>query len=166
MAAAGCGGGKAQDANEPEGTWTVAIDNASFPPVQRLAQDSELRLAVRNTDDSAIPNLAVTIDSFEGRTTQPGVADPVRPIWILDNPPAGSDTAYHDTYTFGKLEPGRARQLIWKVTAVKSGIYTIKYKIAAGLDNKAKAVLQGDQAPEGSFTVFIARKPRVGKAPS
>lgn len=166
MLAAGCGGGERQDADEPQGTWTVAIENASFPPRQRLAEDTELRLAVRNTDDEAIPNLAVTIDSFEGKTTQPGVADPTRPIWILDHPPAGSAIAYRDTYTFGKLEPGRARQLIWKVTAVHTGTYTIKYKIAAGLDNKARAVLAGEQAPEGSFTVFIARKPRVGKAPS
>lgn len=166
LAGAGCGGGESQDANEPAGTWTVSIESASFPARQRLAQDSELRLAVRNVDDSAVPDLAVTIDSFEGKTPQPGVADPQRPIWVLDRPPSGSETGYRNTYTFGKLPPGEQRDLIWKVTAVKPGTYTVKYKIAAGLDGKSKAVLPGDQAPEGTFTVTISRKPRRGEVPS
>ena len=55
---------------------------------------------------------------------------------------------------------------VWRVTAVKSGVHAIKYKVAAGLDGKAKAVLAGgNEEPAGSFTINVSGKPasaRVG----
>ena len=44
------------------------------------------------------------------------------------------------------LRPGETRTFTWQVTAVKSGVHSIKYKIAAGLNGKAKAVVPGTGA--------------------
>ena len=67
--ATGCGGDDArQDADEPEGTWTVDVVEAEFPRRQKLAQPAELTITVRNEEDRAIPNLAVTVDSFSARS--------------------------------------------------------------------------------------------------
>src|SRR5262245_66604669 len=58
---AACGGGERQDADEPEGDFPVEITSATFPARQSLAERTNLKLAVENTGDEAIPNLAVTI---------------------------------------------------------------------------------------------------------
>jgi len=64
----GCGGGgERQDADEKRGNWTVDIVDASFPERQRLAEQSELRLRVRNADSEPMPNLAVTVEGFQQR---------------------------------------------------------------------------------------------------
>ena len=60
---AACGGGERQDEDEPEGEFPVAIVDAEFPAKQRLAQTSDLILAVRNDGDEAIPELAITINT-------------------------------------------------------------------------------------------------------
>src|SRR5918998_5323469 len=58
---AACGGGERQDEDEAEGEFPVEIVSAEFPPKQRLAQTSELTLAVANVGDEAIPDLAITV---------------------------------------------------------------------------------------------------------
>ena len=60
---AACGGGERQDEDEPEGEFPVAIVDAEFPAKQRLAQTSDLILAVRNDGDETIPDLAITINT-------------------------------------------------------------------------------------------------------
>ena len=57
---ASCGGTR-QDANEPEGNFPVSIVSADFPSKQQLAQNTNLTLAVENSGDQTIPNLAITI---------------------------------------------------------------------------------------------------------
>src|ERR687883_260658 len=76
---AGCGG-KRQDANEPSGTYKVSIVRQSFPPKQTLAKRAFLTIAVRNEDTRALPNVAVTVDSFTNPSRQSGLADPNRPV--------------------------------------------------------------------------------------
>src|SRR5262249_29671462 len=56
-----CGGGQRQDATEPEGNFPVQIVSADFPSRQELAQNTNLTLAVANSGDQTIPNLAITI---------------------------------------------------------------------------------------------------------
>ena len=156
---AGCGGGSArQDADEPSGTWSVSV-NAAFPESQRLAEQETMRIRVRNTDDRALPNVAVTVSSFSERSEQAGLADPERPIWIVDSPPRGGDTAYTNTWALGRIPPNESKTFTWRVTPVKAGSHRIRYRVAAGLDGKAKARLSGGGVPRGTFDVSVSRAP-------
>jgi hypothetical protein len=181
LGVAACGGGERQDADEPSGTYPVDIVKASFPAKQRLADRAVLEIVVRNAGDKEIPNVAATVEAGDksGETTtasnaqafaevseEPGLADPSRPVWVLDEGPRGGVTAYTNTWALGRLKPGERKTFRWRVTAVKSGEHSIRYKIAAGLDGKAKAVLAGgSRAPDGKFVIDISGKPadaRVG----
>jgi hypothetical protein len=172
LALTGCGGGQPQDANEKAGTYTLDILDASFPTNQRLADRSTLSITVRNADSKRVPDVAVTIEGAESSApaaafaeadSQPGLADPSRPVWILDDGPRGADTAYTNTWALGSLDRGETKTFVWHVTAIKPGIHTIRYKVAAGLAGKAKAQLAGGQAPEGTFTINISNAPANAK---
>jgi hypothetical protein len=172
------GGGERQDEGEPEGDFPIEVTTAKFPNRQLLAAPTDLRLGVENTGDEAIPNLAVTIyieesadDSFSVRLQQPGLANPNRPVWVLEEtyprlagesrPPGSSpaDVAATNTYAFGELEPGDNREMVWKVTPVKGGTYAVNYEIAAGLNGNAKAVTEDGSDASGEFVVTISTKP-------
>ena len=173
---AGCGGGgpNSQDANELEGDYTVEVVRASFPTEQRLAERSQLEIAVRNAGDKTVPNVAVTVEpggtpasgaaAFEETSPDRRLANPSRPVWILDAGPRGGITAYTNTWALGPLRPGQSRTFVWRVTAVKPGSHTVKYTVAAGLDGKAKARLpDGDGPPTGEIQVNISREPADGR---
>jgi hypothetical protein len=171
MAVIGCGGGARQDEDEPEGNFGVEVVDAMFPQKQKLAQTSELVITVRNTGKEVVPDLAVTVEGLSFRATQPGLSDPERPRFALngiqreiggfpeakDTSPAGCDTAYVNTWACGPLKPGREATLVWKVTAVKAGPYEVSWRVAAGLNGKAKAVATGGGAPTGSFSGSVSR---------
>jgi hypothetical protein len=171
IAVCGCGGGTRQDENEPEGNFGVEVVNASFPQKQKLAQTSELVITVRNTGKQDVPNVAVTVEGLNYRATQPGLSDPDRPRFALngiqrqiggfpeakDTSPAGCDTAYVNTWACGPLKPGREATLTWTVTPVKAGPYEVAWRVAAGLNGKAKAVATGGGAPTGTFSGTVSR---------
>ena len=157
---AGCGGGPArQDADEPSGTWRVSLPEAKFPRSQHVAEKATMRITVRNDADKAMPNVAVTVDSFSARSEQAGLASAERPIWVVDNGPRGGVTAYANTWALGRVPPGGTRTFEWQVTAVQPGRHRISYRVAAGLDGKAKARLDGGSRPEGRFDVNVSREP-------
>jgi hypothetical protein len=158
LAVAGCGGQR-QDANEPSGTFDVSVIRNSFPTTQHVARQSRLRIAVRNSGSKTIPNVAVTVKGFTRRDTQPGLADPNRPVWIVDRGPVGGDTAYVGTWALGSLAPGRTRVFEWRVTPIRAGNYDVRYEVAAGLDGKAKARTKDGGRPTGSFKVIVSGKP-------
>ena len=159
LLASGCGGGERQDEDEPSGNYSVEVVEASFPAQQRLAEKVALRLRVRNADSKTIPNLAVTVNGFSRRSQQPGLADPNRPVWVIDDGPRGGVTAYTNTWSLGKVRAGETKEFVWEVTPVKAGDYEVSYSVAAGLDGKAKAVLAGGDRPTGNFSVSVAREP-------
>ncbi len=180
-----CGGGQRQDVTEPSGNFPVQVSKAKFPNRQRLAQTSDLELAIKNAGGNTIPDLAVTIytgdikagGSFYIRLDQPNLADPNRPVWILENqypklltpavtvknldqaPSAGAVTAKTDTFRFGAVEPGDSKDAVWRLTPVKAGTYTVHYEVAAGLEGKAKAVTRDGSPVKGEFVVTITEKP-------
>ncbi len=183
---AGCGGSDPrQDENEEEGDYPVEVTVAEFPPKQRLAETTDLELAFRNSGQEDIPNLVVTIytgdekadGSFNIRSEQEGLADPNRPVWILENdypkilepgtssgdldsaPTAGAETSSTNTYSFGELAPGDEIHTVFRVTPVVGGTYTVNYEVAAGLDGKAKAVTDTGEPVEGEFVATISTKP-------
>ena len=122
---------------------------SKFPTEQRLAQTSDLILGVENTGDEPLPELAFTIETDDGdgrrllrgpRSTTRQPPNPNRPVWILENkyprdvgtrPPTGISgglRAQTNTFGFGPLEPGDERTIVWRVTAVKAGTYTLHYR--------------------------------------
>lgn len=186
VALASCGGDKQrQDADEPSGDFPVKVSSAKFATDQRLAETNDLTLEIENVGDEAVPDLAVTIftgdqkagGSFSVRSDQPGLADPNRPVWILENgfpkvakpgesnaqldaaAPGGAEAAQTDTFSFGPLDPGDSRDLVWRVTPVVAGTYTVNYQLAAGLNGKAKAVTNDGGPVEGEFVVTVSDKP-------
>lgn len=158
--AAGCGGGERQDAHEPSGDFKVEVVQASFPARQAVARRASMVIAVKNVDSRAVPNVAVTVDSFDRRKSDPTLADPERPVFIVNRPPAGGDTAYVNTYALGGLAPGQVKRFEWSVTPVQPGPFKIAYRVAAGLNGKARAVRPDGGEVGGTFTGEI-----VGKAP-
>ena len=156
-----CGGGGKQDENDPTGTFKVDVPRASFPGKQRLAQENTLEITVVNRDTRVIPKLAVTVDGFSQRHDDPSLADPNRPIWVVNETPLDADSALTNTWTLGPVAPGESRTFTWKVTPVRSGTYSVRYRVAAGLYGKAKVVdTATGGAPKGSFIARVSRKPR------
>jgi len=98
-------------------------------------------------------------EAFAETSQQQGLANSSRPVWILDDGPRGGITAYTNTWALGPLKPGQTKTFVWHVTAIKSGVHSLQYTIAAGLNGNAKAQLAGGQVPAGSFTTSIANKP-------
>lgn len=130
--------------------------------------------------------LSVAEGSFSTISLQPGLASPSRPVWILEQgyptlvgaeippgPPgelaaASPATAVQtNTFAWGVLEPGDDIDMVWKVTAVQPGTYTVHYRVAAGLQGNAVAVTDDGGDPEGEFVVQITDAPpqtRVNEA--
>jgi hypothetical protein len=198
-----CGDESRQDEDEPAGKFPVEVTAAKFPTDQRLAETADLQLSVSNVGDETVPDLAVTIFTgdqksggpFQVRSDQPGLADPNRPVWILENEfpkcvtdagyklqpdsqtrcvtpdeaagedgldkaqPAGAEAAQTDTFSFGALEPDDEIEMVWRLTPVVAGTYTVHYELAAGLNGKAKAVTTDGGPVEGEFVVTISDKP-------
>jgi hypothetical protein len=159
LVVAGCGGGgPRQDADEPSGSYKIQVVQAKFPDHQSLAKRSTMTITVKNVDSKTIPNVAVTVNSFDQTKNDPSLADPRRPQFIVNKGPAGGDTAYVGTSALGPLKPGETKTFKWDVTAVVAGKYSLKYAVAAGLDGKAKAVLAGGGTPKGEFTGQVSNK--------
>ena len=198
-----CGSEPRQDEEEPSGNFPVEVTAAKFATDQRLAQTKDLRLDVTNVGDKSVPDLAVTIYTgdekaggpFQVRSDQPGLADPNRPVWILENEfpkcvtdagyklepdsdtrcvspleakssggldkaqSAGAEAAQTDTFSFGPLEPNDEIEMVWRLTPVVAGTYTVHYQLAAGLNGKAKAVTKDGGPVEGEFVVTVTDKP-------
>ena len=160
-------GGERQDADAPSGDFDLDVTAASFPAEQRIAETATLKLEVENTGDRAVPDLAVTVETATGEDGQAPVAfgqagdDPTlaasaRPVWIVDEGPAGGDSAYTNTWAVGPLGEGQSRTVEWKLTAAKAGSYTVNWRLAPALVGD---VSLGDGRTEGEFDVTIADDP-------
>lgn len=195
---AGCGGGQRQDATEPTGQFPVQVTKATFANHQKLAETDYLVLSIKNAGSQTIPDLAVTINtvaegtpnlkspaystgsgqgSFNIRVNEPNLANPFRPVWILEEhypklitpkyplskieqaPTAGAAAAQTDTFQFGSVSSGDSKDIAWRVTPVRPGTYTVHYEVAAGLTGKAKAVTPDGSPVKGEFVATISSKP-------
>jgi len=163
---AGCGGER-QDADAPSGEFDVEVTDASFPARQRIAEPTTLRLAVANRGDRAVADLAVTVETeprtqgaapvaFAQSSDNPALAASARPVWIVDQGPAGGDSAYANTWAVGRLAKGQTRTIEWKLTAMQTGRYTVGWRIAPALEGDA--TLAGGRT-KGEFVVTIDDKP-------
>lgn len=156
---AGCGGGERQDADEPSGSFELEVVEASFPSAQSIGKRAELRISVRNAGKETAPNVAVSIEGLYRRSEQQGVADPSRPVFIVDQGPRGGETAYVGTWSIGPLPPGGTEEFTWELTPVQSGTHTLTYTAAAGLDGRARAHAAGGGPPTGTVTARVSDAP-------
>jgi hypothetical protein len=161
----GCGGTR-QDHAEPSGTFKVRVVKASFPAHQHIADSTLMRVVVRNTDTRTLPDVAVSILSdtpgdtaggFYAKNTEPGLADASRGVWLVDQGPRGGDTAYVSTWALGPLPAGRTRTFEWHVTPVVAGTHTVRYRVAPGLNGKAR--IDHGEPTTGTFKVQVSAKP-------
>lgn len=195
LALTACGGAQRQSAHEPRGHFSVAVERVSFPASQRLAERTHLVIEVRNTGSRAIPDVAVTIcnvtcaypapagqgtsaRAFAADISQPYLANPSRPLWIVDRPPGpcqyscadggpgAAVTAYANTWALGRLAPGATARFDWSVTAVRAGRHVLAWQVAAGLTGRAKAVRSAGAGtgsrngpPHGTLTVDVRTAP-------
>ena len=176
LAISGCGGAR-QDANEPSGTFHVAVVSAKLAKKQRVSAATAMRVTVRNVDSKTIPNLTITVrtnsadpnfrsgsqnvaaDGFNYVSSESGLSDPRRPVWIVDSGPASGTTTYDATWAVGPLAPGMTKTFIWKLTPVKVGTWSVGYRVDAGLNGKAVAALANGAAPTGRLTAQIGNIP-------
>jgi hypothetical protein len=174
---AGCGGGGGLDAGEPSGTYAVKVVHASFPTRQAIARPTSFELEVENAGAHTVPNVAVTVDSFDYASNYSELAADKRPVWAIERGPGaiasppvstqevslpgGAQTAYVNTWALGALAPGKTRTFVWHVVPVKAGTYTVHYSVAAGLAGKAKARLASGAPAAGRFAVDIAPAPQL-----
>lgn len=175
VAVGACGGESSSDANEPAGKYPVKVVSADFPARQVLGQTSLLRLGIRNTGHRTVPALAVSVSiagregqastlPFAIRDPQPELAQPDRPVWVLalrypkfagSSEPGGAGTSNPKTFDFGELKPGATANVVWKLSAVRTGGYVIRFVVDAGLGGQAKAVTAGGSEPGGSIAARI-----------
>jgi hypothetical protein len=174
-----CGGGSSSDANQEAGKFPVEVTSAEFPTSQQLGQTSLMRLGIHNAGRKALPALTVNVSiagkqgqastlPFAIRDPQPELAQPDRPVWVLaaryprfagSSKPAGAETSNQKTFDFGPLKAGASADVVWKLSAVKTGHYVLTYSVDAGLGGQSKAQTAGGATPGGSFSVRIGSKP-------
>jgi hypothetical protein len=178
-------GGSEQNPSEPHGNFPVTV-TSSFPTSQKLAQETEFVVSVKNSGHATIPNVAVTVtDPKYGDAAQsfgmllpangqgqPILASRSRPVWIItqapgkcgysckNRGPGGAATAYTDTWALGKLKPGQTATFSWHLTAIKAGAFTVRYQVAAGLNGYAKAVTASGGQVSGQYRVKISQAPQ------
>jgi len=148
MLLSACGSQSEQNVGEPHHSFTVKV-TSSFPAHQRLAQQTEMVVSVKNTSNRTMPDVAVTVtnprygdaaQSFGLLIPKPGTGQPLlasrsRPIWIINRAPGacgysckalgpgGAATAYTDTWALGALPPGKTATFEWHLTAIQAGTF-------------------------------------------
>lgn len=156
----------------PEEELGSAVDQALQ---EELENEGSEGADAETTTPEELPQAA---GAFSVISQQPGLAIPSRPVWILEmgyprlagtepgNPPpgelsgsGGAAAAQTNTFSFGELEPDATAEMVWQVTPVQAGTYTVRYRVAAGLQGKAVAVNADGSVPEGEFVVRITDAP-------
>jgi hypothetical protein len=157
---------------------TLSVENSGDQTIPNLAitifttsnastSESTSTTGTTGTTSTA-EELPTSQGSFSVRSEQEGLAIPFRPVWILEEgfpklagqaASAGAEAAQTDTYAFGALAAHQSKQIVWNVTPVQAGTYTVHYRVAAGLEGNAKAVTADGSVPEGEFVVRISSAP-------
>ncbi len=65
----------------------MAVVHAHFPVRQVIARPTAMAIVVRNTGSTTVPNVAVTVDSFNYVSSYPNLAANKRPIWAVERGP-------------------------------------------------------------------------------
>jgi hypothetical protein len=155
----------------------LAVKNAGSQTIPDLAVT--INTVAKGTPDVKSPATSTGSGqgSFNIRVDEPNLASHFRPVWVLEQhypklitnrfpldkiekaPTAGAEAAQTDTFQFGSLPSGDTKDIVWRVTPVRAGTYTVHYEVAAGLTGKAKAVTPDGSPVKGEFVATISAKP-------
>ena len=163
----------------PEGDLDAAVDQALQEELDQAAAEEDGE-DTETSEEEAAPDepRSEAAGAFSVLSEQEGLAIPSRPVWILEQgypkqaeappttPPggeivggSGAEAVQTNTFSFGALEPDDSFTLVWRVTPVQAGEYTVRYRLAAGLQGNAVAVNEDGSVPEGEFVVVIDDAP-------
>jgi hypothetical protein len=161
-----------------EATGVTPDDESEDTDTETESTETDASEDAGESGDAAGGTAAQARGAFSVLEAQPDLAIPSRPVWILEQgypreadeaagkpPPGelsgagGAEAAQTNTFAFGELEPNATVELVWLVTAVQNGTYTVRYRLAAGLQGKAIAVNEDGSEPEGEFVVRISDVP-------
>lgn len=162
VALPGCGNTDPVAVDGSDGTPYKVSADASFPTKQKVANQQTLKITVRNEEASrTIPDVAVVVRGLQrklpaGNNGNGMIADRRRPIWIVDEPPAGGPTAFSNTWALGPLRAGEERTFTWKLTPVLAGDHEITWSVAGDLVEDGPVEATGGVA-EGAIDVRVAR---------
>jgi hypothetical protein len=164
----------AEDSEQDE-QLAEEVDQAIQEELDAAAAEEGADSEASTTDEEDLP---LADGSFSTISEQSGVERPSRPVWILEQgfptlvgaeippgPPgeiaagSGAVTAATNTFAFGPLAPDDSIDMVWRVTPVQAGTYTVRYRVAAGLQGKAVAENEDGSVPEGEFIVRISDAP-------
>jgi hypothetical protein len=175
LVASGCGGGTRLDAREPSNRYSMEVLRVAFPAKQSIAKPTIFTLQVHNPGSATIPNVAVTLDSFYYTERFPELAANKRPIWVVErgpgarakppvqtqevSQPGGAQTVYVNTWALGPLAHNGTKTFTWHVVPVKAGVWTVHYRLAAGLAGKARAQLPAGGPVQGQLTASVGGIP-------
>ncbi|MSO41260.1 MAG: hypothetical protein EXQ70_05095 [Solirubrobacterales bacterium] len=153
----------ASEAGEDAGVNDVDTSSSEDTPDEQSGTTED---TTSGDDDSEVGGTAS--GSFSIVDQQAGLATPSRPVWVLESgypklagkgASAGAATALTNTYSFGPLKAGDTRVVVFSLTTVQAGDYTVNYRIAAGLTGKAVALTGDGSVPERQFVVRISDIP-------
>jgi hypothetical protein len=102
-------------------------------------------------------------------TPAANTADPSRPLWIVDRGPGkchfqcnaagggagGGATAASNTWTLGRLAPGRTVRFRWALTPVMAGRHVVAWQVDGNLTGTARAVTPGGDLPQGTLVASV-----------
>jgi hypothetical protein len=156
-----CGGGD-DDVQDASGGRPFAVSaTATFAKDQKLANAETLTVTVRNADQRDLPDVAVTLgglnrtiavaDNGAGR-----VADPRRPIWVVDSPPKGGTTAYVGTWALGRLAAGASKTFTWQLTPAVAGSHAVRWRVSAGLDENGPVRPASGGTTSGTLATVVS----------
>jgi len=181
LLASGCGsssgsGAKQTDEAGPH-TYKIEVLDVTFKPAQQVGQPATMRIEVLNADSRAIPNIAVTLDSFYYTEKYPRLAPGKQPVWIVEQgpgkppqapveskvitPPGGGQTDYVNTWALGAMAPQHKQLFEWKVIPLKAGIQHVGLEISAAPGRQVNATLPNGGALRARFRSEIAAAPRT-----
>ncbi len=158
------------------------VDRQLQQELQQATDESNQSAEERATDTAATTGEdgepIKAAGAFSVISNQPGLEIPSRPVWILEQgfprlagavpgtaphgeiaAASGAIAVQTNTFAFGAVEPGESSEMVWQLTPVQAGTYTVSYRVAAGLEGKAVAVNDDGSVPEGEFIVQITDAP-------
>ena len=126
-----------------------------------------MRIDVTNSGTRPLPNVSVSLTTDSAGTSAPafakpssqqGLAQAYKAVWIIDEGPVNGASAFSNTWTLGKLPAGATKSFTWRVRPVRGGAFKIHWKVAPST-NGGKAVLATGAPAEGVLAASIATNP-------
>ena len=177
--ATGCGESQ-QNSSEKSDEYRVDVVTPRSPAssTSRGRRSSRSRSATPASE--TVPSPAISIRSFTYRSSFPELADPLRPVWVVEkgpgpgatkppvstqevSQPGGGQTAYVSTWTLGPLKSGAQQTFTWEVvpSSPASGLWPTKSPADSAATRKAVSASGGPSSASSRSTSPTNRRSRT-----